>query len=127
MNARKLRVVPDCPQPEPPPFKPIQYGFGGGRKVTRLAPMPTAEEISIRARAQSLLSKGGVRAELPDIETARRILADTHAVTDTARPATGDSSCPARGGVSAPRNYSTVEEWDAYYEGRAPEPEHPPF
>ena len=75
MNTRKLRVVPNCPQPDPPPFKPIQYGFFGGRKIERLPPMPTAEEISIRARAQSLLSKGGVRAELPDIATARRIIA----------------------------------------------------
>ena len=75
MNARKLRVVPNCPQPEPPPFKPIQYGFSGGHKIDRLAPTPTAEEITVRARAQSLLSKNGVRAELPDIATARRILA----------------------------------------------------
>lgn len=75
MNIRKFRVVPSCPQPDPPPFKPIQYGFSGGHKIERLAPMPTAEEISIRARAQSLLSKGGMRAELPDIATARRIIA----------------------------------------------------
>lgn len=75
MNARKFRVVPNCPQPNPPPFKPIQYGFAGGHKIERLAPIPTAEEISIRARAQSLLSRGGVRAELPDIATARRIIA----------------------------------------------------
>lgn len=75
MNTRKLHAVPDCPQPEPSPFKPIQYGFAGGHKIERLAPMPTAEEISIRARAQSLLSKGGMRADLPDIATARRIIA----------------------------------------------------
>lgn len=73
---RKLRVIPDCPMPEPQPFKPIQYGFAGGHKVERLAPMPTAEEISIRARAQSLLSRNGKRAELPDIETARRVIAE---------------------------------------------------
>lgn len=74
--ARKLRIVDGCPMSEPPPFKPIQYGFAGGQKVERLAPMPTAEEISIRARAQSLLSKDGKRAELPDIETARRVIAE---------------------------------------------------
>lgn len=75
MNTPKLRIVPGCPQPEPSPFKPIQYGFAGGHKIERLAPIPTAEEISIRARAQSLLSRGGLRAELPDIATARRIIA----------------------------------------------------
>ncbi len=73
MNTRKLRVVPDCPQPDPPPYKPIQYGVGPWPK--HLPSMPTAEEISIRARAQSILSKGGTRAELPDIETARRVIA----------------------------------------------------
>lgn len=30
-----------------------------------------------------------------------------NAVADTARPATGDPPCPARGGVSAPRNHSS--------------------
>lgn len=25
MNARKLRVVQGCPQPDPPPYKPIKY------------------------------------------------------------------------------------------------------
>lgn len=74
-TARKLRAVPNCPQPETPAYKPIQYGFGGGHKVTRLAPMPTAQEITIRARAQSLLSKGGKRAELPSCEEALEIIA----------------------------------------------------
>ena len=104
MNARKLRVVPDCPQPEPRAAKPIVYGAA---PWSRLPHNPTADEITIRVRAQSILSRGGVRAELPDIETARRILADTHAAADAAHrhsPA-GDSSCPARGGVSAPRNH----------------------
>jgi hypothetical protein len=61
--------------PEPPPYKPIQYGFAGGHKIERLPAMPTAQEISTRARAQSLLSTGGQRAELPDYATALRIIA----------------------------------------------------
>ena len=39
----------------------------------------------------------------------------------------GAPSYAARGGESVPRNYSTIQEWDAYYAGRAPKPEHPPF
>jgi len=74
-TARKLRAVPNCPQPEPQPFKPIQYGFAGGHKVERLPAMPTAQEITIRARAQSLLSKDGKRAELPSYEEALEIIA----------------------------------------------------
>lgn len=73
-TARKLRAVPNCPQPEVP-IKPVQYGFSGGHKVERLAPMPTAQEITIRARAQSLLSKDGKRAELPSYEEALEIIA----------------------------------------------------
>lgn len=69
--ARKLRAVPNCPQPETP-VKPMKYGAA---PWSRLPPSPPAHEISIRARAQSLLSKGGKRAELPDIETARRVIA----------------------------------------------------
>lgn len=71
MNARKLRVVPDCPMPETA-IKPVVYGQA---PWSRLPHHPTAEEITLRARAQSLMSKGGVRAELPDIQTARRVLA----------------------------------------------------
>lgn len=74
-SARKLQAVPNCPQPEPPPFKPIQYGFAGGHKVERLAPMPTAQEITIRSRAQSLLTKDGKRADLPSYEEALEIIA----------------------------------------------------
>jgi hypothetical protein len=37
--------------------------------------MPTAQEISIRARAQSLMTRDGKRPELPDYETALRIIA----------------------------------------------------
>lgn len=74
-TVRKLRAVPNCPQPEPPAYKPIQYGFMGGHKIERLAPMPTAQEITIRARAQSLLSTGGKRAELPSYEEALEIIA----------------------------------------------------
>lgn len=71
-SARTLRVVPDCPQPESP-IKPVQYGQA---PWSRLPHNPTADEITIRVRAQSLLSRNGVRAELPDIETARRVIAE---------------------------------------------------
>ena len=71
MNAvRKLSIV-DCPMPETA-IKPVVYGAA---PWSRLPHTPPAHEISIRARAQSLLSRGGHRAELPDYETAKRILA----------------------------------------------------
>lgn len=63
MTARKLRVVPDCPQPEPPPYKPIQYGFLGGHKIERLTASPLPHEANIIARAQSDRTRNGVRAE----------------------------------------------------------------
>lgn len=72
MKARKLRIVPDCPQSETP-TKRTAYGAA---PWSRLPHNPTAEEVTIRARAQSLMSKGGARAELPDIQTARRYLAE---------------------------------------------------
>jgi hypothetical protein len=66
---RKLRAVENCPQPETP-VRPIVYGMA---PWSRLPPTPPANEITERVRAQSRLSRGGKRAELPDIETARRI------------------------------------------------------
>lgn len=75
MNARpkrRLRVVEDCPQPEPPKRKPIIYGAA---PWSRLPPTPTADQITTRARAQSLLTKGGKRAELPSYEEALEIIA----------------------------------------------------
>jgi len=72
-SARKLRVVEACPQPDPPPFRRIQYGAA---PWSHLPPSPPAHEISIRARAQSLLSRGGKRAELPaTVEEAQQIIA----------------------------------------------------
>jgi len=71
MTARKFHVVPDCPQPETP-IKPVQYGAA---PWSHLPPSPPAHEISIRARAQSLLTRDGRRPELPDYETALRIIA----------------------------------------------------
>ena len=68
---RRLRAVEGCPQPDPPPAKPIVYGSA---PWSRLPPTPPAHEISIRARAQSLLSRDGQRAELPDYETALRLI-----------------------------------------------------
>jgi hypothetical protein len=67
---RKLRAVEECHDPHQPPYKPIQYGAA---PWSRLPPTPPANEITERVRAQSRLSRGGKRADLPDIETARRI------------------------------------------------------
>jgi hypothetical protein len=71
MNAvRKLSIV-DCPMPETA-IKPIVYGAA---PWSRLPHTPPAHEINVRYRAQSLLSRGGHRAELPDYETAKRVIA----------------------------------------------------
>lgn len=70
--ARKLRIVAACPMPETA-IRPVIYGAA---PWGRLPHNPTADEITIRSRAQSLMSKGGVRAELPDIATARRVVAE---------------------------------------------------
>lgn len=115
-SARKLRVVPNCPQPDPSPYKPIQYGFAGGHKIERLPSMPTAEEISLRARAQSILSKGGTRAELHDIETARRVIAGQ---SMPARAATAHDSPPVAT-VRAGFNTPAIDDetgWDEYIRG----------
>lgn len=72
-TARKLRAVPNCPQPDPPAAKPIVYGAA---PWSRLPPTPPAHEITVRARAQSILSRGGKRAELPDYAAALRIIAE---------------------------------------------------
>ena len=51
------------------------YGFLGGRKIdARLAPMPLAHEITIRARAQSILSRDGRAARLPSYNAALSII-----------------------------------------------------
>ncbi|MGN6313204.1 MAG: hypothetical protein ACTHMO_05510 [Rhodanobacteraceae bacterium] len=71
-SARKLRVVPDCPMPDPPKFKPVMYGAA---PWSRLPHTPPAHEIVIRARAQSIESRGGKRAELRSYEEALEIIA----------------------------------------------------
>lgn len=72
MNARpKFRLVENCPQPEPPAYKPIVYGAA---PWSRLTLSPPADELAIRARAQSLMSRNGKRAELPDLATALRVI-----------------------------------------------------
>jgi hypothetical protein len=45
---RKLRAVENCPQPEPPPLRPIVYGMA---PWSRLPPTPPANEITERVRA----------------------------------------------------------------------------
>lgn len=65
MNAVCKLSIAGCPQDN-------KYG---ALPWSRLPHTPPAHEISIRARAQSLLSRDGHRAELPDYETALRIIA----------------------------------------------------
>lgn len=74
--ARKLRVVrrqwepfrrepvESCPQPETP-IKPVQYGAA---PWTKLPPTPTADQLTIRCRVQSMRSTGGKVAELLSYE-----------------------------------------------------------
>lgn len=61
-TARKLRAVPNCPQPETP-VKPLQYGFVGGHKAERIVASPLPHEATIIARVQSMRTRNGVRAE----------------------------------------------------------------
>ena len=85
-SASKLRAVPDCPQRDGDPIKELVTSDGkhlvfghdgyGCKAWPQVAHSPPAHEISIRARAQSLLSRDGHRAELPDYESALRIIED---------------------------------------------------
>lgn len=64
-SARKLRVVPDCPQPDPPAYRPVVYGQA---PWSRLPHNPTADQLTVRCRVQSARSVGGIRAELLSYE-----------------------------------------------------------
>lgn len=99
---RRFRVVPDCPQPEAT-IKLVQYG---APPWPRLPHNPPANEITIRARAQSLLSRNGVCAELPDIETARRILASEPSMP--AAPSTPRDPSPQADGAAG-SNFGDVK------------------
>ena len=70
---RRLRAVEGCPQPEPKPYKPIVYGQGPW--PARLPPCPTADQLTIRVRAQSLESKNGKVGPLRSYEEALEIIA----------------------------------------------------
>lgn len=80
MSARELRVVPDCPQPEPAQYKPIQYGFIGGHKLERLPPSPLPHEAAIIARVQSMRTRNGVRAEPLSFEASKTYLRNVERV-----------------------------------------------
>lgn len=83
---RKLRVVPDCPQPDGKPIRELVTGDGrhlvfghkgyGCKPIERMPHNPPANEITIRARAQSLISKDGKRADLPSYQDALAIIAE---------------------------------------------------
>ena len=52
-----------------------QYGFIPGRKVGRVPHVPSAEEVNIRARAQSLLTVNGRLGPLLPTRDAKRVIA----------------------------------------------------
>lgn len=52
-----------------------QYGFIPGRKVGRVPHVPSAEEVNIRARAQSLLTRNGVIGPVLSYRQAKRVVA----------------------------------------------------
>lgn len=92
----------------------------------RLPPTPTADQLTVRCRVQSARSVGGTRAELLSYEDS---LAWEHerAAADAAHRVSGGPPYPARGRESAPRTYSTLDQWIAYDQGREPAPKYPPF
>lgn len=145
---RKLRAVPDCPQPETP-VKPVQYGAAPWSK---LPPTPTADQLVIRARVQSMRSRGGKVAELLSYEDSLAWLrehntpAAADAAAGTPSPANplsprapgcrqGAQSTPAAARSArvpsrsrgAAAGFSTIAEWDAYYAGTGPRRTLPPF
>lgn len=66
MSARKLRVVPNCPQPEPPPFKQVKYGPQRcplKPKGTPITANPAPRELHAIMFSQSARTKAGARAE----------------------------------------------------------------
>lgn len=66
MRARKLRVVANCPQPEPQPFRPIQYGAQRcplKPKGTPITANPAPGELHAVMFSQSARTKTGARAE----------------------------------------------------------------
>lgn len=79
-TARKLRVVPDCPQPEPPPYKPIKYGWMGGHKAERIVASPLPHEANIIARVQSMRTHAGKRAEPLSFEASQTYLRNVERV-----------------------------------------------
>jgi hypothetical protein len=52
-----------------------QYGFIPGRKVGRVPHVPSAEEVNIRVRAQSLLTVNGRLGPLLPTRDAKRVIA----------------------------------------------------
>lgn len=96
MNARKLRVVRDCPQSESP-YKPVVTGCPLKPPGTPIKANPNPGELHALMFAQSDATRNGIVADI-------RQIIDT-AVADAAHRPTGDPSYAARGGESAPRNH----------------------
>jgi len=81
-SPRKLRVVPDCPQPQAEPIRELVTGddkhliFGhdgyGCKPITRLSHSPPAHEATVIARGQSRRTKAGQRAEPLSYEDSLR-------------------------------------------------------
>lgn len=80
-TARRLRIV----ETRTDPAKHLIFGHEGYgcKPIGRLPSNPPANEIAIRARAQSIESKGGKRAELRSYEEALEIIAADEAAKRT--------------------------------------------
>lgn len=96
-TARKLRAVPNCPQPESP-YKPVVKGCPLKPLGTPIKANPNPGELHALMFAQSAATRNGIVADI-------RQIIDTAAADAEHRPA-GDSSYAARGGESVPRNHS---------------------
>lgn len=52
----------------------LNYGFLGGRRMKRLAPIPHAHEVNVIARAQSILTSNGMVGPVLPYEDAKRVV-----------------------------------------------------
>lgn len=109
-SARKLRAVPNCPQPETP-YKPVVMGCPLLPKGTRIKANAPAGELHAIIRSQSLRTKAGCRAEpMGYIESVAHLRSLTHTPRVTVPPprepvagaSNGANPCASPGRVQAP-------------------------
>lgn len=138
--ARKLRVVRDCPQPEPAPYRPMQYGWIGGHKAERLTASPLPHEANVIARVQSMRTRNGARAEPLSYEDSIAYLRDAerkHRVTvpqPLCQPAPQQRTTPPPVAVARAGSFPidkhdlpdmTPEQWEEWERAFGPEPNIP--